>query len=94
MSPHMKTWEDTVSIIDGLDLVISVDTSILHLSGAMGKQTLGLLPFFPDWRWGIFEEKTYWYPTIKLFRQKEINNWKSVFEEVCDYVKKISLNAI
>ena len=92
MSPHMKTWEDTASIIDGLDLVISVDTSILHLASAMGKQTFGLLPFFPDWRWGVLSDRSYLYPTLKLFRQKEAGNWNDVFLDVVNSIKKLSFD--
>lgn len=90
MSPHMKTWEDTVSIVGGLDLVISVDTSILHLAAAMGKETFGLLPFFPDWRWQTFSKESYWYPTLKLFRQPQEGDWKSVFKDVVNYTLELS----
>ena len=87
MSKYMTTWEETASIINGLDLVISVDTSILHLSGAMGKKTYGMISYFPDWRWGLRGEKNIWYPSLTLFRQKEKGNWKSVIEEI-----KIKIN--
>lgn len=80
MSKFMSTWENTASIISGLDLVISVDTSILHLSGAMGKKTYGILPFFPDWRWGLDSEKTIWYPSLKLFRKS--TNWNELFSKI------------
>lgn len=82
MSNHMESWENTAAIVAGLDLVISVDTSVLHLSGAMGVNTFGLLPRFPDWRWGLKSEKTFWYPSVKLFRQKTQNDWCSVLYEV------------
>ena len=87
MSPHMNSWEDTASIIDGLDLIISVDTSILHLSGAMGKNTFGLIPKFPDWRWSLIGNKTIWYPSVRLFRQQNYNDWKSTFIEIKNEIK-------
>lgn len=89
MSSHMNDWEDTASIISGLDLIISVDTSILHLSCAMGKKTFGLLPVFPDWRWGLDSESSFWYPTLKLFRQKTKNDWCNVLYDV---KKQININ--
>lgn len=82
MSKHMNSWENTASIISGLDLVITVDTSILHLSGAIGKKTFAALPYFPDWRWGLDSEETMWYPTVKLFRKKSPNDWYSVFDKI------------
>lgn len=89
MSRFMNSWEDTAAIIDGLDVVISVDTSVLHLAGAMGKKTYALLSFLPDWRWEIEGSETYWYPSMKLFRQKNKNDWISVFEEI---KKEINMN--
>jgi len=89
MAGHMNCWEDTASILSGLDLVISVDTSILHLAGAMGKKTFGLLQFFPDWRWGLDSTSTFWYPNVTLFRQKIQNDWFSVFHEI---KKEININ--
>ena len=82
MSPHMNSWEATATIISGLDLVVSVDTSIMHLSAAMGKETWGLIPYVPDWRWGLGSEKTCWYPDLRLFRQKTPGDWRDVFSSV------------
>lgn len=82
MGPFMKTWTDTASIINELDLVISVDTSILHLSAAMGKPTYGLISYLPDWRWGLEDSESFWYPNLKLFRQTSSDDWNSVFNEV------------
>lgn len=94
MNPYMNTWEETASILNGLDLVITVDTSILHLSGALGKKTFGLLQYSPDWRWGLSSKKTIWYPTVTLFRQKRINDWNYAFSNlytsVLDEVKNYS----
>ncbi len=73
---------DTAALISHLDLIISVDTSVAHLAGALGKQTWVLLPFAPDWRWLLDREDSPWYPTVRLFRQPEIRDWRSVMERV------------
>ena len=66
-----------------MDLIISVDTSLAHLSAAMGKQTLILLPWASEWRWLINRHDSPWYPTAKLFRQSNLGNWAEVIEDVC-----------
>jgi len=72
----------TAAFLSHLDLVITVDTSIAHLAGAMGKEVWILLPFVPDWRWRLHRRDTPWYPTARLFRQRESGDWKCVIEEV------------
>ena len=73
--------KQTADIINGLDLVISVDTVTLHLAGALGKPVWGLLPKKADPRWGD-EETTLWYPSARLYRQEEPNDWTSVAKKV------------
>lgn len=75
-------FADTAAAISLLDLVVSVDTSVAHLSGAMGKPTWTLLPFSPDWRWMLDRNDTPWYPAMTLFRQPGISDWDPVFEAV------------
>lgn len=82
MTEFMDTYDDTASIISDLDLVISVDTSVLHISGALNHPTLALIPHNPDWRWGIKGDSTKWYPSMKLFRNTYKDNWNKVFEEL------------
>ena len=72
-----QTWDslETVAIIENCDLIITTDTCVAHLAGAIGKKTFLLLHSCSDWRWGIDSENTFWYPSIKLFRQKIKNKW-------------------
>jgi tetratricopeptide (TPR) repeat protein len=75
-------FADTAAILTHLDLVIAVDTSIVHLAGAMGKPVWTLLPFSPDWRWMIERGDSPWYPTMRLFRQPRVGDWAPVVAEV------------
>lgn len=86
----MNDFKDTAGLIGAMDLVISVDTAILHLAGAIGKESWGLLAYKPDWRWGLKDIETFWYPSIKLIRQKERGNWNTVFEEVKNELRRIN----
>ena len=79
----------TAAICDSLDIVISVDTSVVHLAAALGKPTLLLLPFRPDWRWGEKGEKTIWYPSCTLLRQPQHDDWEPVFKSISPVVAKI-----
>jgi Tfp pilus assembly protein PilF len=75
-------FANTAALCECLDLVISVDTSIAHLCGALGVRTWVLLPFIPDWRWMRDRNDTPWYPTMKLYRQKNAGQWEDVFVAV------------
>ena len=77
-----NAFEDTAKAIQHLDLIISSDTSIVHLAGAMGVATWVLLPFAPDWRWELKRDATSWYPSLKLFRQRTPGNWEDVVSRV------------
>jgi tetratricopeptide (TPR) repeat protein len=81
-SKELKTYTDTAALIANLDLVISVDTSVAHLAGALAKPLWILLPFTPDWRWLLDRDDSPWYPTARLFRQDETRGWDSVMARV------------
>ncbi|MEA3360400.1 MAG: hypothetical protein U9R17_13480, partial [Thermodesulfobacteriota bacterium] len=82
LSPELKDARDTAAAITLMDLIISVDTSVGHLSGALAHPTWLLLPFAPDWRWMLKREDTPWYPTMRLFRQPEPGDWGTVVEKI------------
>lgn len=79
---ELKDFEDTGALIENLDLVISVDTSVAHLSGTLDKKTFVLLPFSPDWRWMLNRDDSPWYPSMKLFRQNAIGDWDDVLNNM------------
>jgi tetratricopeptide (TPR) repeat protein len=79
-------FADTAALIEALDLVITVDTSVAHLSGALGKPTWILLPFSPDWRWLTEREDSPWYPGARLFRQTAPGDWAGVVDRVAEAV--------
>jgi hypothetical protein len=78
LAPELKDFADTAAIIASLDLVISVDTSVAHLAGAMGKPVWVLLNKGCDWRWFLEREDSPWYPTARLFRQTTAGGWQEV----------------
>src|SRR6185312_13510586 len=73
---------DTAAVMKNLDLVISSDTAIPHLAGALGVPVWVALPFVPDWRWLLDRSDSPWYPTMRLFRQKRPGDWVGVFAEI------------
>ena len=78
----LEDFTDTAALCDLMDVVISVDTSVAHLAGTLGKQTWVLLPYSPDWRWLLDRDDNPWYPSAKLYRQEKIDNWNSVLEKL------------
>ncbi len=81
-SQDCEDFNDTAALCNCMDLVISVDTSVAHLSAALGKPTWILLPFNSDWRWLLDRDDSPWYPTAKLYRQQRIGDWMSVFARI------------
>jgi len=82
LTDGIEDFLDTAGLIMNLDLVISVDTAVAHLAGALGKPVWVLIPFVPDWRWMLNREDSPWYPTMRLFRQEIRNDWDGVIKKV------------
>jgi tetratricopeptide (TPR) repeat protein len=89
MTENLRDFEETSALASCLDLIISVDTSMAHLAGALGRQVWILLPFTPDYRWMFDREDSPWYPTARLFRQTEARDWPSVVDRL-----RIELGAV
>jgi hypothetical protein len=82
IGPELRDFADTMAVLDCLDLVVSVDTSVVHLAGAMGRPAWVMLPFAPDWRWLLDRSDSPWYPTLRLFRQSADRRWQPVMAEI------------
>ena len=85
---RLADFADTAALADAMDLVISVDTSVAHLVGALGKPLWVLLPFRPDWRWMLGRSDSPWYPSARLFRQDARRDWASVVDEVMQALRE------
>ncbi|MCD7880063.1 MAG: hypothetical protein LUG16_09055, partial [Candidatus Gastranaerophilales bacterium] len=81
-SEYIKNVDDTAAIIKNLDLVITIDSSIVHLAGALGVKTYLLLPNNPEWRWFKDDDKTIWYDSVKIFKQTKQGHWQSVIDRL------------
>lgn len=79
---EIRSFDDTAAILSVVDLLVSADTSPVHLAGALGRPVWTLLPFIPDWRWLLEREDSPWYPTMRLFRQTARGDWEPVLERV------------
>ena len=82
-----KDFLDLSYCVKELDLVISSDTSIIHLCGILGINSILLLNFNSDWRWSNDNQNTYWYPSVQIIKQQELNNWETVFEQLIRKLK-------
>lgn len=80
--PELRSFADTAALMEVLDLVIAVDTSVAHLAGALARPTWILLPHAPDWRWMVGRDDTPWYPSARLYRQPKAGDWDGVLERV------------
>ena len=84
---YFKSFDDTAAALKNLDVLITVDTSVAHLAGALGVKTLMLLPHYTDWRWFDETEKTDWYSSVKIFKQKDKKYWDKEIDEVCQNLR-------
>jgi Tfp pilus assembly protein PilF len=87
-APYLSDWSDTAAAIDELDLVISVDTAVAHLAGAMGKPIWLLNRFDTCWRWQLNRSDSAWYPSMRIFRQPSTDDWRTVVIDVVVALKK------
>lgn len=83
----IKDFSDTASFIENLDLVIGCDTSVTNLSGAMNKKTLLIVPYHSDWRWGLFEENSEWYNSVKIYRKNQNNDISEVISRIKNFIE-------
>jgi tetratricopeptide (TPR) repeat protein len=82
LSDQIAHFDDTAALIANLDIVVSCDTAVAHLAGALGKPTFVMLPHARDWRYGLDDHSSAWYPTMRLFRQTTRADWTSVLSRV------------
>jgi tetratricopeptide (TPR) repeat protein len=84
----LESWEDTIALIKQMDMIVTVDTSIAHVAGLFDIPTILLLPSAPDWRWGLNTDKSKWYKSITIFRQKKATQWEEPINEAYTYAIK------
>lgn len=84
LDAEITSFEDSAGILANVDVLVSVDTAMVHLAGAMGRKVLAMLPYAPDWRWSIEREDTPWYPDVRLIRQPAPRQWSPVIGRVAD----------
>ena len=80
---------DTAAAMHNLDLIITSDTSIAHLAGALGRPTWVALKYVPDYRWMLDRDDSPWYPTMRLFRQQDRDNWQPVFRQIKEQLNSL-----
>jgi hypothetical protein len=81
------SFANTAAVLERLDLIVAVDTAVADLAGAMGKLVLVALPFDPDWRWLHTGDRTPWYPSARLFRQRTRGDWPGVLQAIRDWLE-------
>jgi hypothetical protein len=89
LAPLLEDYTHTAAAVEAMDLVITIDTSVAHLAGALGKPVWTMLAHVPDWRWLLEREDSPWYPTMRLFRQKTQGDWESVVGRVRAELEKL-----
>jgi tetratricopeptide (TPR) repeat protein len=89
-TPDLHDFSDTAALIAHLDLVISVDTAVVHVAGAMARPVWTMLPFMSDWRWLTQRSESPWYPSMRLFRQAVIGDWPGVVRQVADALSQLA----
>ena len=86
----MENFDQMAALVCEVDVVISVQNTLIHLAGALGTSTLALLPTVPEWRYGATGEDMLWYPSATLVRQRDDSTWADVFSQVKDRILEMS----
>lgn len=94
MGHRLADFSDTAALCDGLDLIVGVDTSVVHLAAGMGKPTWVLLPHVPDWRWLLERQDSPWYPSVRLYRQGSDRSWDAVLRQVAMDLERLRDQAV
>ena len=90
MKEKFTNYRESIAALDCLDLIISPDSSITHIDGALNKKTFLFFPFYREWRWFRTDNtESIWYPSVRIFSQKQYNNYFPVMQEIIDAVKKL-----
>ena len=89
MGEKIVNFSDTAAIVENMDLIISIDTSLIHLAGAIGKKSFLLLPWVSEWRWLIDRDDSPWYESIKIIRQKSMGDWSYVINKMEDEINNL-----
>jgi len=93
LSPMLTDFAATAALIDALDLVVTVDTAVAHVAGALGRPCWLMLPYAPDWRWQLRRDDTPWYSSMRLFRQPKPGDWGAVIDAIVEHLSGWSSNA-
>jgi hypothetical protein len=88
LSSHLSDFAETAGALMQMNLLISTDTSVAHLGGALGMPVWLLTAYSPDWRWLLGREDSPWYPTMRLFRQPALGDWATPIQRVCDALEE------
>ena len=89
MYDEIKNFEDTAAILKNMDLLISIDSSPVHMAGALGVKTYMILPYTNEWRWFVDDEKSIWYDSVSIFRQTDEGNWSSAVDKMLDKMDEL-----
>ena len=90
LSPRLTDYAETAALIEALDLIVAVDTSVVHVAGALGKPVWVMLPHAPDWRWLLGRDDSPWYSSLRLFRQPAPGDWNAVISDVVAALARFS----
>src|SRR5207245_2079778 len=83
LADSLADFTETAAALSAVDLLVTVDTAVAHLAGALGRPVWLMLPFAPDWRWELGRGDTRWYPRMRLFRQERPGDWEGVVARIC-----------